>query len=79
MVYLLVNERCATLVIMDMKTMSHIAKKEFNLLNLRNLVGIGFAVTSSFTYRYRAFRRCQTKTSVGGFCVLYIYLKYEHE
>ena len=53
MVYLLVNERCATLVIMDMKTMSHIAKKEFNLLNLRNLVGIGFAVTSSFTYRYR--------------------------
>ena len=73
MVYLLVNERCATLVIMDMKTMSHIAKKEFNLLNLRDLGGgMGFAVTSSLTYRYRAFRRCQTKTSVGGFCVLYI-------
>ena len=31
-----------------------------NSLSLRVLGGgVGFAVTSSFTYRYRAFRRCQ--------------------
>ena len=30
-----------------------------NSLSLRDLGGISFAVTSSFTYRYRAFRRCQ--------------------
>ena len=29
--------------------------------------GIGFAVTSSFIYRYRAFRRCQTMASAEGF------------
>ena len=29
--------------------------------------GIGFAVTSSFTYRYRAFRRCQTMAQAEGF------------
>ena len=29
--------------------------------------GIGFAVTSSFIYRYRAFRRCQSVASTEGF------------
>ena len=28
--------------------------------------GIGFAVTSSFTYRYRVFRRCQTMAQAEG-------------
>ena len=28
--------------------------------------GIGFAVTSSFTYRYRAFRRCQMMAQAKG-------------
>ena len=31
----------------------------YNPLSLRDLGGISFAITSSFTYRYRAFRRCQ--------------------
>ena len=34
--------------------------------------GIGFAVTSSFIYRYRAFRRCQTVAPAEGFVCLYI-------
>ena len=29
--------------------------------------GIGFAVTSSFTCSYRAFRRCQTRAQAEGF------------
>ena len=29
--------------------------------------GIGFAVTSSFIYRYRAFRRCHYLTPAEGF------------
>ena len=52
--------------------MKYTTKTGCNPLSLRDLGGIGFAVTSSFTYRYRAFRRCQTRTSAGGFCVLYI-------
>ena len=28
--------------------------------------GIGFAVTSSFIYRYRAFRRCHAMTQAEG-------------
>ncbi|MCI6196446.1 MAG: hypothetical protein MR670_04355 [Prevotella sp.] len=44
-----------------MKKMEYITKTDRNPLSLRDLGGgIGFAVTSSFTYRYRAFRRCQT-------------------
>ena len=53
--------------------MEYTTKTGCNPLSLIDLGGgIGFAVTSSFTYRYRAFRRCQTRTSAGGFCVLYI-------
>ena len=32
-----------------------------------DLEGIDFAVTSSFIYRYRAFRRCQTRAQAEGF------------
>ena len=49
-----------------------------NPLSLRDLGGgIGFAVTSSFIYRYRAFRRCQTMALAGGFVRLYILNVYE--
>ena len=34
--------------------------------------GIGFTVTSSFIYRYRAFRRCQTRVQAEGSVCLYI-------
>ena len=37
-----------------------------NSLSLRDLGGISFAVTSSFTYRYRAFRRCQMMARAEG-------------
>ena len=37
-----------------------------NLLNYNDLEGIDFAVSSSFTYRYRAFRRCQTMAQAEG-------------
>ena len=38
-----------------------------NLLNYNDLEGINFAVTYSFTYRYRAFRRCQMMAQAEGF------------
>ena len=42
-----------------------------NLLNYNDLGGgIGFAVTSSFTYRYRAFRRCHSMAQAVGFVCL---------
>ena len=51
-----------------MKKMEYTTKTGYNPLSLRNLGGgIGFAVTSSFIYRYRAFRRCQTMASAEGF------------
>lgn len=51
-----------------MKTMKHTTKTNHKLLILNDLgVGIGFAVTSSFIYRYRAFRRCQSVASTEGF------------
>ena len=44
-----------------------------NPLSLRDLGwSIGFAVTSSFTYRYRAFRRCQTMAQAEGSVRLYV-------
>ena len=49
-----------------MKTMEHTTKTECKPLSLRDLGGIDFAVTSSFTYRYRAFRRCQTMAPAKG-------------
>ena len=49
-----------------MKTMKHTTKTNHKLLSLNDLEGIGFAVTSSFTYRYRAFRRCQTMAQAEG-------------
>ena len=50
-----------------MKTMKHTTKTNHKLLILNDLgEGIGFAVTSSFTYRYRAFRRCQTMAQAEG-------------
>ena len=53
-------------------------RRTVNPLSLRDLGGgIGFAVTSSFTYRYRAFRRCQTMALVEGFVRLYILNVYE--
>ena len=51
-----------------MKTMKHTTKTNHKLLSLNDLGGgIGFAVTSSFIYRYRAFRRCQTVAQAEGF------------
>ena len=52
-----------------MKTMKHTTKTNHKLLSLNDLGGgsIGFAVTSSFTYRYRAFRMCQTMAQAEGF------------
>ena len=50
-----------------MKTMKHTTKTNHKLLSLNDLEGIGFAVTSSFTYRYRAFRRCQMMAQAEGF------------
>ena len=51
-----------------MKKMEYITKTDRNPLSLRDLGGgIGFAVTSSFTYRYRAFRRCQMMAQAEGF------------
>ena len=45
------------------------AKEEdmVNRLIYSDLGSIGFAATSSFIYRYRAFRRCQTKAPAEGF------------
>ena len=51
-----------------MKTMKHTTKTDHKPLSLNDLGGgIGFAVTSSFIYRYRAFRRCQSVASTEGF------------
>ena len=52
-----------------MKTMKHTTKTNHKLLSLNDLGGIGFAVTSSFIYRYRAFRRCQTRDRRKALCV----------
>ena len=49
-----------------MKTMKHTTKTNHKLLSFNDLEGIGFAVTSSFIYRYRAFRRCQTMAQAEG-------------
>ena len=49
-----------------MKKMEYTTKIGCNPLNLRDLGGISFAVTSSFIYRYRAFRRCQTMAQAEG-------------
>ena len=49
-----------------MKTMKHTTKTNHKLLSLNDLEGIDFAVTSSFIYRYRAFRRCQTMAQAEG-------------
>ena len=49
-----------------MKTMKHTTKTNCNSLRLNNLGGNYFAVSSSFTYRYRAFRRCQTMAQAEG-------------
>ena len=47
--------------------MEYTTKTGYNPLSLRDLGGgIGFTVTSSFTYRYRAFRRCQTMAQAEG-------------
>ena len=45
-----------------------------NLLNYNGLEGIDFAVTYSFTYRYRAFRRCQRMAQAEGSLRVYIIL-----
>ena len=49
-----------------MKTIKHTTKTNHKLLSLNNLGGIGFAVTSSFAYRYRAFRKCQMMAPAEG-------------
>ena len=50
-----------------MKTMKHTTKTNHKLLILNDLgEGIGVAVTSSFTCRYRAFRRCQMMAQAEG-------------
>ena len=56
-----------------MKTMKHITKTDHKPLGLNNLGGgIDFTVKSSFIYRYRAFRRCQTRAQAEGSVCLYI-------
>ena len=56
-----------------MKSMKYTTKTDYKPLSLNDLEGgIGFAVTFSFTYRYRAFRRCQIMTSAGGFVRLHL-------
>ena len=50
-----------------MKTMKHTTKTNHKHLSLNDLMGVGFAVKSSFIYRYRAFRRCQTRAQAEGF------------
>ena len=51
-----------------MKKMEYTTKTGYNPLSPRNLGGgIGFAVTPSFTYRYRAFRRYQMMAQAEGF------------
>ena len=59
-----------------MKKMEYTTKTGYNPLSLRDLGGggIGFAVTSSFIYRYRAFRRCQTMALAEGSVRLYVSL-----
>ena len=58
-----------------MKTMKHTTKTNHKLLSLNDLGGgICFAVTSSFTYRYRAFRRCQMMAQAEGSLRVYIIL-----
>ena len=49
-----------------MKTMKHTTKTNHKLLSLNDLEGIGCR-NSSFIYRYRAFRRCQTVAHAEGF------------
>ena len=58
--------RCATSIIVNMKIKKHTSNMNCNLLNYNDLEGIDFAVSSSFTYRYRAFRRCQTMAQAEG-------------
>ena len=60
-----------------MKTMKHTTKTNHKLLSFNDLEGIGFAVTSSFTYRYRAFRRCQMMAQAEGSVRLYMPLTAE--
>ena len=55
-----------------MKTMKHTTKTNHKLLSFNDLEGIGFAVTSSFIYRYRAFRRCQIMAQAEGSVRLYV-------
>ena len=57
-----------------MKKMEYTTKTECNPLSLRNLGrGVGFAVTYTCTYRYRAFRRCQMMAPAEGSLRVYIY------
>ena len=50
-----------------MKTSEYTYNNQFNPLSLKDLGGgIGFVVTSSFTYRYKAFRRCQMMAQAEG-------------
>ena len=57
-----------------MKTMKHTTKTNHKHLSLNGLGGIGFTVTSSFAYRYRAFRRCQMMAQAEGSLRVYIIL-----
>ena len=59
-------KRCVTSIIVDMKIKKHTSNTNCNLLNYNDLGGGGFAVTSSFIYRYRAFRRCQMMAQAEG-------------
>ena len=50
-----------------MKIKKHTLNTSYKPLNYNDLgEGVGFAVTSSFTYRYRAFRRCQMMAQAEG-------------
>ncbi len=58
-----------------MKPTTSTYNSKYTPLSLRDLGGggVGFAVTSSFIYRYRAFRRCQTRAPAEGSLRVYIY------
>ena len=60
-----------------MKPTTSTHNSKYNSLNLSDLGGIGFAVTSSFTYGYRAFCRCQMMAQAEGSVCLYIPLTAE--
>ena len=58
-----------------MKTMKHTTKANHKPLSLNDLGGgIGFAVTSSFTYRYRIEPSAGVRQGIGGRLLRFIHI-----